>query len=136
MVSYDAVPDLDPSAPTGYLDFAGNAKVRTSLREHLGDALVSDVIVGVTHQEPAGRDALSDPRTSVFFAPDQMRKRTEDWGREELDRRFAVAWKSFAPAAEKWVDVIVEQGPEALQKVWLDVLAGQSPPRVGHVLAL
>ena len=134
VISYDDVHGIDVQ-PTAYLDFAGNADVRTGMRDHFGDSLVNDVIVGVTHQEPAGRDALAGPRTSVFFAPDQMRKRTEDWGREELDRRFADAWRRFAPAVEKWVDIVVQKGPESLQKVWSEVLAGQSPPRVGHVLS-
>ena len=31
----------------------------------------------------------------MFFAPDQMRKRVGDWGREGLDRRFAEAWQAF-----------------------------------------
>ena len=87
-----------------------------------------------TSQEQSGAQALSSPRTTVFFAPDQMRKRAADWGREGLDLRFADAWRSFAAAAEGWVDVVRHHGPEALGQVWLEVLAGRSAPRVGHVL--
>jgi len=135
VLPYDAVGDL-AAVPTAHLDFAGSADLRTRLREHLGDRLVREVIVGVTHQEKAGADALAGPRTSVFFAPDQMRKRAGDWGREGLDQRFAEAWRRFAPAVEKWVDVVVGHGPEALRDAWLEVLAGRTPPRVGHVLTL
>jgi hypothetical protein len=78
---------------------------------------------------------VRDPRTSFFFAPDQMRKRTGDWGREVLDQRFAEAWLRFAPTVEGWVDVVVHEGPEALRDVWLEVLSGKSSPRVGNVLA-
>ena len=63
-----------------------------------------------------------------------MRKRTGDWGREVLDQRFADAWRRFAPTVEGWVDVVEHNGPEALREVWLEVLAGRSSPRVGHVL--
>jgi len=133
VVAYDKVSELDASAPTAYLDVAGNAELRTNLRAHLGDQLVHDAVVGVTHQEQGG-GALRDPRTSFFFAPDQMRKRTGDWGREELDKRFAEAWLQFAPIVGGWVDVVVNVGPEALRDVWLDVLSGSSSPRVGNVL--
>src|SRR3712207_9596182 len=40
---------------------------------------------------------------AIFFAPDQMRKRIGDWGREGLDQRFADAWRTFAPVVEEWV---------------------------------
>jgi uncharacterized protein DUF2855 len=65
-----------------------------------------------------------------------MRKRTGDWGREGLDQRFAEAWQRFAPVVDDWVDVVEQHGPEALRAVWLEVLAGRSTPRAGHVLTL
>ena len=136
VLSYDRVGRLDPDVPTGYLDLAGSSDLRRRLREHLGDRLVHEAIIGVTSQELAGAEALTGPRTSVFFAPDQMRKRTADWGRAGLDERFADAWRRFTPAAENWVDVEVRHGPEALRDVWLEVLAGRTAPRVGHVLTL
>jgi hypothetical protein len=65
-----------------------------------------------------------------------MRKRIGDWGREELDQRFAEAWRSFAPVVEDWVDVVVQHGPDALEQVWHEVQAGRADPRTGHVLTL
>jgi hypothetical protein len=135
VVAYDKISELHAGTPTAYLDVAGNAELRNNLRAHLGDQLVHDAVVGVTHQEQGG-GALRDPRTSFFFAPDQMRKRTGDWGREVLDQKFAEAWHRFAPVVEGWVDVVVHEGPEALRDVWLEVLSGQSSPRVGNVLTL
>jgi hypothetical protein len=134
VLPYEAVDQLSPAVPTAYLDFAGRADVRTEIRRHLGERLVHEAVVGVTSQETLGAQTLSGPRTAVFFAPDQMRKRATDWGREGLDLRFAQAWASFAAAAPGWVDVVSHHGPEALRQVWLEVLAGRSAPRVGHVL--
>src|SRR5829696_2171885 len=134
VVPYEQVDRLDPDVPTAYLDLAGRSDLRRQVREHFGDRLVHEAIIGVTSQELAGADALAGPRTRVFFAPDQMRKRTADWGRAGLDGRFADAWRRFAPAAENWVDIDVQHGPEALRDVWLEVLAGRSAPRVGHIL--
>jgi hypothetical protein len=135
VLPYDEVPAL-PEEPTAYVDCAGSTPLRQALHDHLGGALVLDLVVGVTHQDssPAGR--LAGARPSVFFAPDQMRKRTEDWGRAGLDDRFAQAWRSFVPAVEKWVDVQVGIGPQALREVWVEVLSGRSAPRTGHVVSL
>lgn len=135
VVSYDALDDLDAGAPTVYLDVLGSTDVRTRLRAHLGAELVRDVVVGITSQEQAGPAARAEPGSTVFFfAPDQIRKRTGDWGREGLDRRFADAWHRFAPVVEGWVDVVVQNGPEALRAVWLEVLSGRSAPRTGHIV--
>jgi hypothetical protein len=130
VISYDDVSSLDTSGPTGYLDFAGSADLRTRVREHLGPRLVHDAAVGITQQN---QDAMGG--SSVFFAPNQMRKRTQDWGRDGLDERFAGAWRRFASTVEGWLDVQTGQGPHALQETWLEVLAGRTPPRVGHIIS-
>jgi Protein of unknown function (DUF2855) len=136
VLPYDAIGELSANRPAAYLDVSGSADVRARLREQLGDRLVHEAVVGATSQEQAGAEALTGPRTTVFFAPDQMRKRTDDWGREGLDQRFAEAWQRFAPAVEDWVDVVEQHGPQGLRAVWLEVLAGRSDPRTGHVVTL
>jgi hypothetical protein len=136
VLPYDAVADLDPAVPTLYADLAGDAGFAGALRAQLGPSLVHEVVVGVTHQQAAPAGTLADTGPGMFFAPDQMRKRIGDWGREGLDQRFAEAWRTFAPVVEGWVDVVVQHGPEALEQVWREVQAGRADPRAGHVLAL
>jgi NADPH:quinone reductase-like Zn-dependent oxidoreductase len=128
VLPYDAVPRL-AARPTAYLDVAGSAEARAALRDRLGGALVRDTAVGITQQDPGAFAGVTP-----FFAPDQIAKRAADWGREGLYERFAAAWRSFAPNAEGWVDVVLHEGPEALRDVWLDVLAGRTAPREGHVV--
>jgi Protein of unknown function (DUF2855) len=135
VVAYDAVTRM-AAVPTLYADLAGDADLIATLRAHLGLALVHEVVVGVTHQEAAPAGTLADTGPAMFFAPDQMRKRIGDWGREGLDQRFAEAWRSFAPVVEGWVDVVVQHGPDALEQVWREVQSGRADPRTGHVLTL
>lgn len=135
VLPYDAVTEL-AQVPTAYVDVAGSTPLRQALHAHLGESLVLDLVVGVTHQDSAPAGRLEGARPTVFFAPDRMRQRTEDWGREGLDERFAAAWSSFAPVVEDWVDVTVGQGPQALQAAYLEVLGGSSDPRTGHVVQL
>jgi hypothetical protein len=136
VLPYDTLTELDAAVPTAYLDFAGNPDVRARLHQHFGAGLVHDLVIGRTHHAEASGQASTGPRPTVFFAPDQIRKRTDDWGREGVDQRLGAAWQRFAPAVQGWVDVVTEHGPEALRDVWLEVQAGHSAPRVGHVVTL
>jgi hypothetical protein len=131
VLSYDDVSGLDPGAPTAYLDVSGSPRVASAVRERLGAALVREVIIGVTSQQQSGSKGAA-----LFFAPDQMRKRAQDWGREGLDRAFAEAWQEFVPVATGWVDVVTSYGAEDLERVWLEVLTGQAAPRTGHIVVL
>ena len=130
VLAYDDIAALDV-VPTVYLDLSGAPAHRAALRAHLGDRLVRDIAVGLTRQTPN-----ADAAEEVFFAPVQMRKRSRDWGRDGLDARFADAWQRFSQVVSGWLDVRVGAGPEALRDAWLDVLAGRTPPRVGHVVQL
>jgi hypothetical protein len=133
VLSYYDVERLDPTTATGYVDVAGDDRVRAAVRERLGANLVYDGSVGLSHQTAGGSQTLT---SGVFFAPIQMRKRAQDWGRASLDDRFAEAWRRFAPTVEGWVDLTVGHGPEALQAIWHEVVSGRSSPRTGHVIAL
>ena len=130
VVSYDDLGTLD-AVPTAYLDLSGAPATRAALRGHLGDQLVRDVAVGLTNQIPNAAAA-----EEVFFAPVQMRKRRQDWGRDGLDQRFADAWQRFAKVVTGWIDVRVGSGPADLEQAWQEVLTGRTPPRVGHVVQL
>jgi hypothetical protein len=133
---YDAVSELSPAVPTLYADLAGDPDLAAALRAELGDALVHEVVVGVTHQEPSAAGTLADTGPAMFFAPDQMRKRINDWGRQGLDQRFTDAWRTFAPVTAEWVEVVEKHGPDALEEVWHEVQSGRADPRSGHVITL
>ncbi|WP_116451360.1 DUF2855 family protein [Blastococcus litoris] len=134
VLPYDALDQLSPDVPTLYADLAGDPALTARVRVQLGSSLLHEVVVGVTHQDAATAGTLADTGPAMFFAPDQMRKRIGEWGREGLDSRFADAWRAFAPLADQWVDVVVSAGPDELERVWQDVLAGRADPRTGHVI--
>jgi hypothetical protein len=131
VVAYDDIAALDAATATTYLDLSGAPATRAALRQHLGANLVRDIAVGLTNQVPN-----TDVADSFFFAPVQMRKRSQDWGREGLDQRFGQAWRRFVDVAAGWVDVHIGHGPQALRSAWSEVLAGRTPPNVGHVVQL
>ena len=135
VLTYDEALDV---TPTVFVDVAGDAGLRRKVHEQLGDSLVHSAVVGAAHHDAAPDlgGHLPGARPTFFFAPDQMRKRYADWGPDGVENAHAEAWKRFAPVVEGWVDVVVGSGPEALQADWLETLAGATPPRTGHVIAL
>ena len=138
VVSYPDVPSL-PAAPAVYVDIAGDAKVRSAVHGHYGDELRHDAVVGATHWEaPADEssDPLPGPQPQFFFAPDHVRRRSADWGGEELDRRVADAWRPFVEWASGWLQIVRGEGPEAVEAAYLELLDGRTDPSVGHVLSL
>jgi hypothetical protein len=137
VVTYDEIASL-PVRKTVFVDIAGNARVRRTVHEHLEP--VHSAVVGAAHHdaEPDLGDTADLPGgpPTFFFAPDQMRKRHADWGPDGVEERHAEAWARFAPVVAGWVDVVVGDGPEALRAAYLETLAGETPPRIGHVIRL
>ena len=141
VLPYGEVRSLASSERTAYVDVAGSAPLRREVHEHLGDALVRDVVVGLAQGPSTDASVAPDtaglpgPSPTLFFAPDQIAKRQADWGPGGLEQRFAAAWASFTAQAVEWVDVVEGAGPDGLRDAWLAVLDGVGP-REGHVVQL
>jgi hypothetical protein len=137
VVSYDQVTSLPSNAPTAFVDMAGNGELRARLHRHFGDQMKYSGRIGLTHRSSSPDEPeLPGARPTWFFAPDQIRKRAKEWGPGGVDTRFSAAWSGFAPKLDGWLEVIEGRGPEAVQQVYLDTLAGRIPPDQGHMLSL
>lgn len=126
VLPYDTAVDVEPSV---YLDFSGSADVRSALHDRLGSSLVKDISIGLTQQK-----AAADPRSEFFFAPEQLRKRTADWGADGLAQRFGEVWRGFTAQAGNWVGIAGHSGPDELVEVWQAVLAGKANPNTADVI--
>lgn len=137
VVQYEDVTSLEADAGALYVDVSGSPALRATIHEHFPN-LVHDAVVGMTHDDAQlmGGGDLPGPEPAFFFAPNQIRKRREEWGPGGIDERYGAAWAEFAPVVEKWVEVVAGKGPEGLVDAWQGVLAGRVDPREGHVVAL
>jgi len=137
VVTYDAVPSL-PQERTAFVDMAGSADLRRKLHQHLGEHLVYSGRVGLTHLDPEQGDdeALPGATPVWFFAPDQIRKRSKEWGPGGLDQRFGAAWDTLTPQLERWINVNEGRGPEAVKRIYLQTLAGRVNPQDAHILSM
>jgi hypothetical protein len=135
-VAYEEVGSLG-RGPATYVDFAGDAAVRTAVHSHYGDELVHSMAVGATHWEDLGGGGeLPGPQPVFFFAPDRVVKRGQDWGREGLEERVAAAWSPFCEWIGERLELVHDEGFKGLRGAYLDVLEGRAAARAAHVVSL
>jgi hypothetical protein len=137
VLSYEQLDEL-PQGSAVYVDMAGNAELRSSVHGHFADDLKHSAVVGATHHDSMGAlpEGLPGPHPTFFFAPDRVVKRSSDWGRAGLEQRLADAWHPYVEWADGWLKVIHGNGPEDLERAYLDLLDGRIDPATAHVLAL
>lgn len=137
VLSYDEIGALPREVPTVFVDFAGNAAVVSAVHRHLGAALAYSARVGVTHWEKmAPPEALPGPVPVFFFAPDQARKRIQDWGAGPFQTRVGEAMRRFLASTVGWLRVVEGRGGVAVEAVYRAMLEGRADPAEGHVLSL
>jgi Protein of unknown function (DUF2855) len=137
VVTYDRVSALPNDVPVSFVDMAGNSELRARLHQHFGDHMKYSGRIGLTHRASSPDEPpLPGAKPTWFFAPDQIRKRAKEWGPGGIEKRLGAAWANFAPNLEKWLTIVDSRGPEAVQQVYLDTLAGRIPPDQGHMLSL
>ena len=137
VIAYPDVGSL-PKERAVYIDISGDSEVRAAVHGHFGDELRHSAVVGATHfdrlaSEEAG--SLPGPHPKFFFAPDHVRRRTREWGREGLDSRFADAWAPFVEWAGSWLEIVRGEGGDAVKSAYLELLDGHVDPSVGYALS-
>jgi hypothetical protein len=137
VVTYDEVASL-PGTGAVYVDIAGDAAVRGAVHRHYGGRLAHSMAVGATHwdQPSTAPDDLPGPAPAFFFAPERIARRTAEWGQAGLDARAGGAWRRYVGFSDEWIHVHHGYGPDAVERVYLELLEGRSDPSTGHVLSM
>lgn len=136
VTTYDEIGELE-TGPVLYVDISGSAPIRRAVHERLAESLVHSCAVGASHWQRFGEQVgeLPGPAPAFFFAPDQVAKRSRDWGPDGLEERFTAAWRRFVPWTESWLEVEHGSGFEAIEAAYRQVLDGSVPPQQAHVLS-
>ena len=135
VVAYDDLDGIEADAPTAYLDFGGNAALRSRVHTRFGDSLVNSTVVGAADWEelapPEDADPLPGPHPGFFFAPDRFAKRNGEWGAAEVRRRIAESQNEFIDHSKNWMTIRTGQGPEAIEETLLAFFDGRVDPAEG-----
>ena len=137
VVTYDAIGASPNDTTSVFVDMAGSGEIRSSVHHHWNDSLKYSCSVGATHWEQmAGGAGLPGPKPTLFFAPEQIRKRGQDWGPGGIEHRVSQTWKAFIPSVDRWMKIERNSGAQQVEAVYRQVLDGKSDPSTGHILAL
>lgn len=135
VVSYDDLDALTPVGSSLYVDLAGSADIRATLRAGLGSTLVREMVVGLTHHEGIP-DGDSPHAPQFWFAPDHLKTRGKQWGPGVLHSRFTADYRAALPVLAESIRIDRCSGPAALERVWQDVLTNRTAAGVVPVVDL
>ncbi|MGO9702909.1 MAG: DUF2855 family protein [Xanthobacteraceae bacterium] len=137
VVTYDSVSSLSKT-PTVFVDLSGDAKTRAAVHHALGDSLRHSTSAGFTHWDTLGKPGtgLPGPVPKLFFTPDHIIQRREQWGAETLRARLSTAWQAFLGHVEPWLVIELTAGRCEVERIYCEVLDGRTPPERAHVLAI
>lgn len=136
VVTYADIPSLSGGSASNFVDMAGDARVRLSAHQALGEGLKLSVAVGATHWSapPANTEPLPGPQPKFFFAPTQIEKRYADWGPDGYQQRLTQAWRAFLSSTDKWMHLQRSSGRDGLASVYEQVLNNKAKPEDGHLV--
>lgn len=140
VLSYADITTLDADTPTLYVDFSGDRKLRSTIHHHCSQLTYSCVVGAAQTVELPQKQELPGPAPKFFFAPDQIVKRTKEWGAQVFGERLGDAWSRFhghvTDPQRDLLSIEEGQGLEAARDVFEQLLAGGVAPRQGHVIRL
>jgi hypothetical protein len=140
VLTYAQLDQIKADAACVYIDFAGNAGLRSDIHTRFSNLKYSCSIGGTHVENLGGSKGLAGPKAVLFFAPAQIKKRIEEWGGAEFGKRMVQAWVGFTNAATQstpsWLSIQQHVGAEAVTQAYAQVLSGRGDPRVGHMLSL
>ena len=138
VVAYDDVASIE-QLPSVYVDIAGNQDVLFAVHAHLNGVLKHSMVVGNTNwstETSANAAELPAPAPEFLFAPTQIAKRTQEWGREGLDARMGEAWNAYAAWTDTWITFEQFTGTEAVLEAWEQVRSGSLDPAAGYICSI
>ena len=140
VLTYEQLDHIKADAACVYIDFAGNAGLRSDIHTRFVNLKYSCSIGGTHVENLGGSKGLAGPRAILFFAPAQIKKRIEEWGGAEFGKRMVQAWVNFTNTVTQsnppWLSTQQHVGADAVTQAYAQVLAGRGDPRVGHILSL
>ena len=135
--TYDTITDMNPDVKTIIVDMAGNGSVMGTLYEHFEENIIYNCMVGKSHWQgaPPVTPKLGAP-AKMFFAPDRVKLRMNDWGREGFAKNLAARWLPFCDNAKNWLDIERSGKVTELLKVYKDFLDGKASPSKGYMFEI
>jgi hypothetical protein len=136
VLPYDGLSALPATGDAVAIDMSGNAAALAEIHRHFGDRLQHSMLVGMSHHDAPPVEVTDGPTPEFFFAPTEVDRRIDEWGRAEYERRTTEALHAFVGESPRWLTVERTTGPADAEATYRDVYAGTVPPSVGRIVSL
>ncbi len=124
--SYDDLAKISGVKSAWLLDFAANGTLMENLSTALGEALSTITLIGATDWDASQKPNKKALDAEIFFAPAQVKKRTEEWGQQGFLGRYSEAWQSFAVQVAPFMHPEEVTGVAAMSQLYKDTLSGKA----------
>lgn len=124
VVSYEDWESLDLSGEVWVLDFAGNKELLLNIQQANAEQPARLVFIGATDVEAQSDKPDGNLDGELFFAPAQVKKRTQEWGPQGFGIKYAQAWQAFSKHIENLVETKEYQGAESIASLYVEGLNG------------
>lgn len=137
VVSYDSMLSVDPTKASVVIDMSGSGDILAKLHIYLGPNMKFCSNVGLTHwSENTMKTGFIKERSAMFFAPGHIKKRTEEWGKGEFERKANQFWLSASQKSRTWLSIETINGLDEMVKPFKSLIAGQVPPQDGLIVTV
>lgn len=135
VVTYDELTAVE-QVPSVLIDMSGNKSVVAELHRHLDEELRYSMALGRSHHDAAPAQVIGGPKQQMFFAPTEVSRRLEEWGRTAYAERATTALLSFVDGSIGWMAAEQSHGPDAGAATWAEVRSGSVPPSIGRIVSM
>lgn len=132
--SYDELSAIAGTQKAWLLDFAANGSLMENLSNHLDDALATITLIGATDWNASQKPNKKALEAEIFFAPAQVKKRTEEWGQQGFLGQYSQAWQSFAGQVAPFMHPAEINGIDAICQLYRDTLSGSADTKALNTL--
>jgi hypothetical protein len=136
VAAYGNVASLAAGQPIVFVDMAGNADLRRAVHGLYRDNVKYSSMAGFTHRGEGASEELPGAAPVMFFAPDQIKKRAQEWGRGGIETRLGAVWPGYTQLLDRALKVEHGRGEAAVEAVYRDTLNGRVAPERAHILSL
>lgn len=136
IVPYDAIGAMHNGRKIAFVDMSGSAATITAVHRRFGENVVESCLVGATHWEAdRKRDELPGAKSTFFFAPAHIARRTAEWGEGVFMQKAMAAATGVVLAVAGKVEIVHRHGAEQVRLAYLDMLDNKISPRAGLMLS-
>lgn len=135
VLAYADVASLPDDVATVFVDIANAPNVTGAVHRHLQPCLRASIAAGFTHGSALGA-TLPGPARQLFMAPAHMQRLQAAWGSGVYWQRFTEAWRRFHALVVQHTAFVHTSGPTDVERAYRQVLQGQVPDDVAHVLSI